>query len=89
MNYSKYATKLLTAAAFLYMFEKLINTIPYYIKVTTGNYSHSLPEVSVSENGFIPLLVVIAFGLYFVDFYLKFKDKRFKNDNDKNNQHSD
>lgn len=79
MNYSRYATTLLIVSALVYMFEKLIKTIPYYIQLTAGQYTNLMPTVSILDNVFVMILLAGAFILYAVDILSHFKQSKISN----------
>lgn len=69
MRYSKYATASLISSALVYMIEKLLVTIPYYLQILSGSYTNMFPKVNPFDNVFVPILFSVAILMYLIDFY--------------------
>ena len=85
MRYSKYATASLISSALIYMIEKLLVTIPHYLEMLSGSYTNMIPEVSLFDNVFVPILFSVAMLMYLIDFYYFYVTmRRHSPKNDKN-----
>lgn len=73
MNYCKIATKLIISSACIYMFEKLIINVPYFIQVKSGSYTNILPQASIFNNIFIPIFLILSIFFYILGLYKELK----------------